>query len=45
MVEMAKYVTLRWLEYLEGMGEIEMTRRIYKSGIDDGRMTPCKVEG
>ncbi len=34
VVEVVKHSTLRWFGYLERMGGDEMTKRIYKSGVD-----------
>ena len=34
VVEVVKRNTLRWFGHLERMGESEMTRRIYKGGVD-----------
>jgi len=34
VVEVVKRNTCRWFGYLERMGESEMTRRIYKGGLD-----------
>ena len=34
VVEVVKCNTLRWFGHLERMGENEMTRRIYKGGVD-----------
>jgi len=48
VVEVVKRNTLKWFGHLKRMGESEMTRRIYKGGVDAvgvrGRL-PCKMGG